>query len=69
MDRVAGLPVCPGQVRQLMAEEARNCRDVSRLCAVATAACHLVTCPQPTGLDAVQLLLSLLGNRYPKVLA
>eukprot|EP00884_Botryococcus_braunii_P022550 jgi/Botrbrau1/897/Bobra.0167s0018.1 len=56
-----------GALEELVREEVRGCRDVGRLCCAADVACCLISTPQPTGLRAADLLLSLLGNKYPKV--
>jgi hypothetical protein len=56
-----------GELLELVKGEMRGCRDVLCLIWTATVLCHLVGMPQPTCHDALQALLTLLVNRYPRV--
>jgi hypothetical protein len=57
-----------GELLELVRGEARGCRDVAVLAQVACVLCHLAGAPgQATAERAMQALLTLLANRYPKV--
>eukprot|EP00891_Asterochloris_glomerata_P000594 jgi/Astpho2/594/Aster-x0445 len=47
--------------------ETRQCKDVARLCMVATVLCHYLDLNGPLCKSALQSLLGLLMNKYPKV--
>ncbi|CAL8461606.1 g1137 [Coccomyxa elongata] len=57
----------PGELLELVKEEARGCRDVPSLTWAATSLCHLAGAPAPACFGALHALLTLLVNRYPKV--
>ena len=45
----------------------RQCKDVARLCMAATVLCHYLDLNGPLCESALQSLLGLLMNKYPKV--
>lgn len=56
-----------GSVLELTRGECQQCKDVPRLCAAVLVLCQLIVCETPVGSGALQVLLSLTVNRYPKV--
>lgn len=58
---------CAGSVLELTRGECQQCKDVPRLCAAVLVLCQLIVCETPVGSGALQVLLSLTVNRYPKV--
>ena len=61
------LVFCAGGILELTRGECQQCKDVARLCAAVSVLCQLVVCERPVGSSALQVLLSLTVNRYPKV--
>lgn len=51
----------------LTKRECEQCKDVPRLCAAVSLLCQLIACPKPLSSAALQSLLALMINRYPKV--
>ena len=58
---------CAEDVLDLTSRECQQCRDVPRLCAAVSVLCQLAVCGKPVGSFALQSLLNLTINRYPKV--
>ena len=61
------LLLAAGRILELTRDECQQCKDVARLCAAVSVLCQLVVCDRPVGSSALQALLSLTVNRYPKV--
>lgn len=59
--------LCAGRILELTRSECQQCKDVARLCAAVSVLCQLVVCESPVGCSALQALLTLTVNRYPKV--
>ena len=66
---VASLQLLPsaGRILELTRSECQQCKDVARLCSAVSVLCQLVVCDTPVGTCALQTLLTLTVNRYPKV--
>lgn len=60
-------PALIEEILELTKGESRKCGDIPRLFAAATLLCHLVACEEPVRSSALQAVLTLLINRYPKV--
>ena len=54
-------------ILRLTRSECQQCKDVPRLSAAISVLCQLVVCTKPLGSSALQALLDLTVNRYPKV--
>ena len=54
-------------ILELTRSECEQCKDVSRLSAAISVLCQLAVCTKPVGSSALQALLDLVVNRYPKV--
>ena len=50
-----------------MRQEVRGCKDIPRLQSAGALLCHLSVLGEPTRSGAFKAVLSLLGNRYPRV--
>ncbi|KAK9814241.1 hypothetical protein WJX72_002759 [[Myrmecia] bisecta] len=57
----------PERVLDLVKAEVRQCRDIPRLCAAVNVLNHLAALPDPVRSAALQALLTLLLNNFPKV--
>ncbi|DBA68172.1 TPA: hypothetical protein ACH3X2_013907 [Trebouxia sp. C0005] len=56
-----------GTILDLTKKECQQCKDVPRLCAAVSLLCQLISCAKPVSSSALQSLLALMVNRYPKV--
>ena len=56
-----------GTILDLTKKECQQCKDVPRLCAAVSLLCQLISCATPVSSSALQSLLALMVNRYPKV--
>ncbi|KAL0043717.1 hypothetical protein WJX82_009809 [Trebouxia sp. C0006] len=56
-----------GTILDLTQKECQQCKDVPRLCAAVSLLCQLISCAKPVSSTALQSLLALMVNRYPKV--
>ena len=56
-----------GTILELTKMECQQCKDVPRLCAAVSLLCQLISCARPESSSALQSLLALMVNRYPKV--
>ena len=56
-----------GTILELTKMECQQCKDVPRLCAAVSLLCQLISCAKPVSSSALQSLLALMVNRYPKV--
>lgn len=56
-----------GTILDLTKKECQQCKDVPRLCAAVSLLCQLIFCAKPVSSSALQSLLALMVNRYPKV--
>jgi hypothetical protein len=55
------------ELLECVRQEVRGCKDIPRLQAAGSLLCHLSVLGEPTRSGAFKAILSLLGNRYPRV--
>lgn len=65
--KLSSCHACAGDMLTKTRAECQQCKDVPRLCAAVAVLCQLIARQQPIGTDALQSLIALTVNKYPKV--